>query len=107
MRHALPSRRELLKNTTALFTAGLLGSGLRDVFAGSRGRFNIGACDWSIGMRGKTGAMALARQLGIDGAQVSMGNVESDLHLRRPDVQRAYRLESYIENARFMRAQFT
>jgi sugar phosphate isomerase/epimerase len=55
------------------------------------GRFNIGACDWSIGMRGKTGAMALARQLGLDGAQISMGNVESELHLRRPDVQRSYR----------------
>ena len=54
-------------------------------------RFNIGACDWSIGMRGKTGAMALARQLGLDGAQISMGSVESDLHLRQPDVQRSYR----------------
>ena len=42
-------------------------------------------------MRGKTGAMALARQLGLDGVQVSMGSVETDLHLRQPEVQRAYR----------------
>ena len=82
------SRRDLLKGATALVGAGLCG-GLRDVVAA--GRFDIGACDWSIGMRGKTGAMALARQLGLDGAQVSMGSVESDLHLRQPDVQRSYR----------------
>ena len=35
--------------------------------------------------------MALARQLGLDGVQVSMGSVETDLQLRQPDVQRAYR----------------
>jgi L-ribulose-5-phosphate 3-epimerase len=90
MRHPLTSRRDMLKSTTALIGAGLLG-GVWDVFAQSKGRFSIGACDWSIGMRGKTGAMALARQLGLDGAQVSMGSVESDLPLRQPDVQRAYR----------------
>src|SRR3982074_3682168 len=90
MRGALPSRRELFKATAALVGAGLIGDGV-DVLTGSAGRCNIGACDWSIGMRGETGAMALARQLGIDGAQVSMGNVESGLQLRRPEVQRAYR----------------
>jgi L-ribulose-5-phosphate 3-epimerase len=90
MRHTQPTRRDLLKSTTALIGAGLLG-GVGDVFAQSSGRFKIGACDWSIGMRGKTGAMALARQLGLDGAQVSMGSAESDLPLRQPDVQRAYR----------------
>ena len=51
------------------------------------GRFNIGACDWSIGMRARTDALALAQKLGLDGVQVSMGSVENDLHLRRPDVQ--------------------
>lgn len=97
-RPALPSRRHLLKTTTALVGAGLFGA--RNVFAGSAGRFNIGACDWSIGMRGKTGAMALARQFGIDGAQVSMGSVESDLSLRQPDVQRAYRDAADVNGVR-------
>jgi L-ribulose-5-phosphate 3-epimerase len=90
MRRERPSRRDVLRNAAALVSAGLVGGNVRNV-AGSAGRFNIGACDWSIGMRGKTGAMALARELGLDGVQVSMGNVESDLHLRQPDVQRAYR----------------
>jgi sugar phosphate isomerase/epimerase len=89
MKRAQPSRRDLLKNATALLSAGLMGGALRDVFAAAR--FNLGACDWSIGMRGKTEALALARQLGLDGVQVSMGSVDNDLQLRRPEVQRAYR----------------
>lgn len=83
----------------ALVSAGLVGDGIRNV-AGAAGRFNIGACDWSIGMRGKTGAMALARELGLDGVQVSMGNVESDLHLRQSDVQRAYREAAAVSGVR-------
>ena len=90
MRRERPSRRDVLRSAVALVSAGLVGDGIRNV-AGAAGRFNIGACDWSIGMRGKTGAMALARELGLDGVQVSMGSVESDLHLRQSDVQRAYR----------------
>lgn len=86
-----PSRRDILKNASALVGLGLVGGSVRDVLGGSRGQFSIGACDWSIGMRSKTGAMALARELGLDGVQVSMGNVESDVHLRQPGVQRAYR----------------
>ena len=42
-------------------------------------------------MRGKVGAMSLARELGLDGAQISMGSVETDLHLRQPEMQSAYR----------------
>jgi len=89
MQHTLPSRRDLLKAATALAATGLLG-GVRDLFAQS-GRFKIGACDWSIGMRAQTGAMSLARRLGLDGVQVSMGNVESDLQLRQREMQGAYR----------------
>jgi sugar phosphate isomerase/epimerase len=54
-------------------------------------RFNIGACDWSLGMRARPEALDVARKLGLDGVQVSMGGVDNDLHLRRPDVQQAYR----------------
>ena len=89
MTRAQPSRRDLFKNAAALVSAGLCGGVLRDAFAAAR--FNLGACDWSIGMRGQTEALALARQLGLDGVQVSLGNVENELQLRRPDVQRAYR----------------
>jgi len=89
MKRTLLSRRDLLKSASAAVGAGLSGRGQKQPAAA--GRFNIGACDWSIGMRGRTDAMALARRLGIDGVQVSMGSVDNDLQLRQPDVQRAYR----------------
>jgi sugar phosphate isomerase/epimerase len=91
MRCGLPSRRDLLKEASALVGAGLLVAPDRAQLAGSTPRFNLGACDWSIGMRGRVEAMALARQLGLDGVQVSMGSVENDLQLRRAEMQRAYR----------------
>lgn len=90
MTHTRTSRRDVLRTAAALAGAYLVG-GARDVVRGSAGRFSIGACDWSIGMRGRTGALELAKQLGLDGVQVSMGSVENDLHLRQPDVQRSYR----------------
>ena len=90
MRHALTSRRELLKIDDRARRRGPPRRRAGRVRA-EHGRFHIGACDWSIGMRGKADALALARQLGLDGVQVSMGSVENDLQLRQPDVQRAYR----------------
>jgi L-ribulose-5-phosphate 3-epimerase len=88
------TRRSLLERAAALAIFGLSG-GVYPVAA--RGRFDIGACDWSLGMRGKTDALAVAKQLGLDGVQVSMGTVENDLELRRPGIQRAYR-EAAVTN---------
>ena len=81
------TRRDLLRTTM-----GLAGLGATGVLAYARaGRFNIGACDWSLGQRASTAALTVAKTLGLDGVQVSMGSVDNDLQLRRPDVQRAYR----------------
>jgi L-ribulose-5-phosphate 3-epimerase len=93
MRRARPSRRDLLKNAAELVAAGFCVAQHRDVLASQArisNQFSIGACDWSIGMRGRTEALALAKELGLDGVQVSMGS-KNDLRLRQPDVQRAYR----------------
>lgn len=90
MTHRTPTftRRALLQRTAALAAIGISG-----VFnpAGARARLNIGACDWSLGARGKVEALEIARTLGLDGVQISMGGVDNDLQLRRPEVQRAYR----------------
>jgi sugar phosphate isomerase/epimerase len=82
------TRRSLLQRAAALAIFGLSG-GVHP--SAAKGRFDIGACDWSLGMRGKTDALAVAKELGLDGVQVSMGSVGDDLQLRRPEVQRAYR----------------
>ena len=60
-------------------------------------RFQLGACDWSLGRRANLEALSVAKQLGLDGVQVSMGGLDKDrgadydLHLRRADVRRTYR----------------
>lgn len=57
--------------------------------AGSR--FRIGACDWSIGPAGDVGAFAVAKQIGLDGVQVSLNTNDDHEHLRRPETQQAYK----------------
>jgi L-ribulose-5-phosphate 3-epimerase len=83
------NRRDSLKSGVAFAT--IVGPLTAQNPSSKSGRFQIGACDWSLGLRGKPDALALAKQLGLDGVQVSMGGLEDDLHLRRADVQRAYR----------------
>jgi L-ribulose-5-phosphate 3-epimerase len=54
------------------------------------GRYKIGACDWSIGKLGDVTGLALAKRIGLDGLQVSLGTLADDMKLRRRDVQQAY-----------------
>jgi len=57
-------------------------------------RFQIGACDWSIGQSSKVEAFALAKRIGLDGLQVNMGSEADNMHLRERSVQEAYRTAS-------------
>jgi sugar phosphate isomerase/epimerase len=84
-----PSRRDALHLAAALAGIGLAGP--LDYGAEGRARFSLGACDWSLGMRGRPEALDVGRRIGLDGVQVSMGTVDNDLQLRRPRVQQAYR----------------
>jgi L-ribulose-5-phosphate 3-epimerase len=53
-------------------------------------RFQLGACDWSIGKAADVDAFRLAREIGLDGLQVSLGSEQNDLRLRKPEVQQEY-----------------
>ena len=59
--------------------------------AGEKRRFKIGACDWSIGKMGNPAAFAVAKQIGLDGVQVSLGTAADDMRLRQAAVQRQYK----------------
>ena len=52
--------------------------------------FKIGVCDWSIGKTGDPSSFELAKELGLDGVQVSLGTVRNDMHLRKPEVQKVF-----------------
>lgn len=58
--------------------------------APSERAFKIGACDWSIGKMGSADAFTVAKEIGLDGVQVSLGTAADDMKLRRPEVQRAF-----------------
>jgi sugar phosphate isomerase/epimerase len=59
--------------------------------AREKGGFKIGACDWSIGRMADPGALEVAKAIGLDGVQVSLGTEANGMSLRTPAVQQAYR----------------
>lgn len=83
------SRRKMLRQSSTLFGAATCFS-LFNILESSPHTYRIGACDWSIGKHSDLEAMAFARQIGLDGVQISLGKVENNMHLRKPEVQKAY-----------------
>lgn len=58
----------------------------------------IGMTDWNLGRRGDVTKVALARELGLDGIQVSLTFPEDgSLHLRDPKIQAEFR-QAALEN---------
>jgi L-ribulose-5-phosphate 3-epimerase len=49
----------------------------------------LGACDWSLRVSGPE-ALAVAKEIGLDGVEVSAGSAADVLHLAKPEVQAAY-----------------
>lgn len=87
------TRRTLLKRTAVL--SGLaLGLPAVGGFTKTSPKLRIGACDWSIGKSSDIGAFALAKEIGLDGIQVSLGSEANNMHMREADRQRAYVAES-------------
>ena len=53
--------------------------------------FKIGAPDWTINKAFEPAALEVAKQIGLDGVMVDIGDVKNDLALRRPELQKKYR----------------
>ena len=63
--------------------------------AAARGvQFRIGVTDWNLRQENKPEAVALARKLGFDGVQVSLGKGTDTLPLADPAMQQTYLAES-------------
>lgn len=52
--------------------------------------FPIGACDWTIGKKQEIGAFDVARQIGLEGLQVSFSTPGSEFDLRDRNVRERY-----------------
>ena len=82
------SRREMLRKTSAFALAGLA---LKvKVLKAAAPEVKIGVCDWTIGKRTDPASLELAKQIGLDGVMVDVGNWRDDLPLRKPDLQKKY-----------------
>jgi len=84
------TRREALFAATAVGMGLTLSPALRALAADEKRLFKIGACDWSIGKGGQPGALELAKQIGLDGVQVTFGAPGDQYDLRKEEVRREY-----------------
>ena len=85
------SRKDFIKTgTLGVLGTAILGKPIYHKLS-NFGKYTIGACDWSINNISNLGAMEMAKQIGLDGAQLSLGLKSNDMHLRRKDVQEAYK----------------
>ena len=85
-------RREALKRSIVL--AGLAGCGRFPLAtAHDAARYRVGVCDWSIRKRTSPESFAIARELGLDGVQLDLGDDPSSFldAARRETFQRAAR----------------
>lgn len=89
-KHAI-SRRAALQRTSLFAAVFGIHPAVAEVIAATKDRpFKIGACDWSIGCRADLKAFDVAKEIGLDGVQASLGTVDDDMKLRQPEVQKAY-----------------
>jgi L-ribulose-5-phosphate 3-epimerase len=54
-------------------------------------KYKIGACDWSINKIAQPSCFDVAKQIGLDGVQISLGSAGDDMKLRKPEVQEQFR----------------
>lgn len=86
------TRRQMIARSAQAGAALGLSSAFAPLFAApNQPRFKLGACDWSIGKMCDPAAMAVAKEIGLDGVQVSLGTVANHMHLRRAAVQQKYK----------------
>lgn len=87
------NRRTALRNTVKIGLSSVAYSAFNPLAA--RGsRYKIGACDWSIGPVGDTNVFNVAKQIGLDGVQLSLNTSTDHEHLRRVEVQQTFKQRS-------------
>ncbi len=78
----------------AAASAATMTSGLSAFAARAGVKFKIGVTDWNLKQEGKVESIALAKKLGFDGVQVSIGKGDDALPLANPALQKTFLDES-------------
>jgi len=66
----------------------------RPARAAGAARFKVGVTDWNLGLEGRVESIALAKKIGFDGVQISLGKGDDTLPLADPSRQKAFLDES-------------
>lgn len=87
------TRRDFLNSGVAGLTAVALlrPSSLASAAARKAAKFKVGVTDWNLKQTAKTESIALAKKLGFDGVQISIGR---QMQLKEPALQQAFLAES-------------
>jgi len=86
------NRRDMLRHLAQLAGGLTVASRYAPLFAApTNRRFKIGACDWSIGKMGNPEAFAVAKEIGLDGVQVSLGTEADNMKLRQTEEQQRFK----------------
>lgn len=88
------TRRQFVGSASSVLATAILGGITTDrarAAAPIGPRYLIGACDWSIGKMADPAAFDVAKEIGLDGVQISLGTVGNNMSLRTPQVQARYR----------------
>jgi len=96
----MENRRDFIKKTTIGLAGAAVTAGLatNESKAADTIPIRVGMTDWNLGRRGDTSKVKLAREIGLDGIQVSLIFPEDgSLHLRDPKVQEEYK-KAALEN---------
>jgi L-ribulose-5-phosphate 3-epimerase len=88
------TRRQTLQAFAGAAAALWPGEALRAYAAGKGVRFKVGVTDWNLKQEGKPEAVELAKRLGFDGVQISIGKGTDRLPLSDPALQQTYLAES-------------
>ncbi len=79
----------MIGNSVKLAASLAFASAVAPLFAGER-RFKIGAPEWSLG-KSDPSCFDVAKEIGLDGVQLNLGSRADNMHLRRIEVQQAYK----------------
>ncbi|MBI5388305.1 MAG: sugar phosphate isomerase/epimerase [Verrucomicrobia bacterium] len=86
------TRRQMLQRSAQTAASLAFFSQLTPLFAEPvKRRFKIGACDWSIGAMATPKSFEIAKKIGLDGVQISLGTARDDMKLRKPEVQQEFK----------------
>ncbi len=87
------TRRQMLSRSAQAAASLAFCSQLAPLFAAenSTRKFKIGVCDWSVGKLGRAEVFDVAKHIGLDGVQVSLGTAADNMRLRKTETQSEFR----------------